>query len=158
MHLFAKIKEFCIMIRAWFWCGRDQQHVPMKKCIYCGRDKPLVDFSDEHIWPDALGGDFLEPLWRTEDVCQRCNALSGVFVDGAFIKSVFGGGERASGVREYIDAANPNSVCLPLNYLGRLSDLSLPSNETAEFWAGPCGANILHIRPADEDDQWAGGA
>ena|ERR1700730_6272593 len=66
----------------------------MKKCIYCGRDKPLVDFSDEHIWPDALGGDFLEPFWRTEDVCGRCNNLSGVFVDGAFIKSVFGGGNK----------------------------------------------------------------
>lgn len=129
--------------------------VNLKKCIYCGKDKPVTDFSDEHIWPDALGGDFLEPFWRTQDVCKRCNSLSGVFVDGAFIKGFFGTAERATGARNYVDISNPNSVCLPLDYLGQLKMSSLPPDEIGEYWAGPCGANILHIRPADSDDHWA---
>jgi hypothetical protein len=127
----------------------------VKKCIYCGQDKPQADFSHEHIWPDALGGDFLESFWHTEDVCGRCNSLSGVFVDGAFIKGLFGGAERASGARDYIDVAKPASVLIPLDYCGQLNRPPLPPDEIGEYWAGPCGANILHIRPADRDDQWA---
>ncbi len=127
----------------------------VKKCIYCDRDKDPADFSDEHIWPDALGGDLLEPFWRTEDVCKRCNGLSGLFVDGAFIKGVFGSAERSSGTREYIDITKPGSVRMPLYYCGQLKGLALPPDEIGEYWAGPCGANILHIRPADSDDQWS---
>lgn len=65
----------------------------MKTCIYCGLDKKNNEFADEHIWPDALGGDFLPTFWRTDDVCGSCNNMSGVFVDGAFIKSFFGAGD-----------------------------------------------------------------
>jgi hypothetical protein len=126
-----------------------------KKCVYCGRDKALGDFSDEHIWPDALGGDFLETFWRTEDVCELCNRLSGLYVDGAFIRSMFGSLERAIGAWEYINVAKPRTVILPLYYCGQLKSPALASDETAEYWAGPCGANILHIRPADIEDQWA---
>lgn len=127
----------------------------LKKCIYCGKEKPVTDFSDEHIWPDALGGDFLDPFWRTQDVCEHCNNLSGVYVDGAFIKGFFGSAERATGARDYVDVSNPNSVCLPLDYFGPLNGLKLPPDEIGEYWAGPCGANILHIRPADSDDHWS---
>jgi hypothetical protein len=58
----------------------------MKTCIYCGEEKNPYEFSDEHIWPDALGGDDLPDFWRTDDVCQKCNNLSGLYVDGAFVK------------------------------------------------------------------------
>src|SRR5277367_3688504 len=132
----------------------------VKKCAYCGQDRPLVDFSDEHIWPDALGGDFLDCFWRTDDVCERCNNLAGLYVDGAFIRSMFGNSERAIGAWEYIDVAKPGSVILPLHYCGQLKSPALASDETAEYWAGPCGANILHIRPSDIDDRstsYAGG-
>jgi hypothetical protein len=127
----------------------------VKKCVYCGKDTPLANFSDEHIWPDALGGDSLDPFWRTEDVCKRCNNLSGLFVDGAFIKGMFGSSERAVGASEYIDVTKPDTVILPLYYCGQLKSTALASDEIAEYWAGPCGANILHIRPADMNDQWA---
>jgi HNH endonuclease len=127
----------------------------VKKCVYCGQDKPLAVFSDEHIWPDALGGNLLDPFWRTEDVCERCNNLSGLYVDGAFIKSMFGSSERAIGAWEYIDVAKPSTVILPLYYLGQLKSSAIAADEIAEYWAGPCGASILHIRPADVDDQWA---
>jgi hypothetical protein len=126
----------------------------VRKCVYCRRDKPLADFSDEHIWPDALGGDSLEPFWRTKDVCERCNNLSGLFVDGAFIKGLFGNSERAIGAWEYIDVEKPGTVILPLYYCGVLKSPAPASGEIAEYWAGPCGANIVHIRPNDIGDQW----
>jgi hypothetical protein len=71
----------------------------MTICIYRRLDKPTDCFSDEHICPDALGGDFLPPLWRTNDVCQNCNNMSGAYVDGAFIKSWMGDAERARRAR-----------------------------------------------------------
>jgi HNH endonuclease/integrase-like protein len=92
----------------------------MKTCIYCDQEKADDEFSDEHIWPDALGGDFLPPeTWRTDDVCRRCNSLSGVFVDGSFIRSWIGNAERATGARDYLKPTltAPLGV-LPLDYMG----------------------------------------
>jgi HNH endonuclease len=59
----------------------------MKRCIYCGQDKPDSAFSDEHIWPKALGGALLPLLWRTDEVCADCNNISGLFVDGSLSKA-----------------------------------------------------------------------
>lgn len=128
----------------------------MKTCIYCGFEKADDEFSDEHIWPDALGGDFLPAdLWRTNDVCRRCNSLSGVFVDGAFIRSWLGNAERASGARDYLKPTltAPHGV-LPLDYMGRLPDGVCDEAQTAEFWTGPCGATIVHVRPKDKEELW----
>lgn len=127
----------------------------MRRCIYCWLYKADQAFSDEHIWPDALGGDFLSSLWRTADVCQTCNSMSGVFVDGAFIKSWMGNAERAAGSREYLSRSLPGRGILPLDYLGRLQDAPISSDQVAELWSGPCGANIIHIRPSDSNDDWA---
>lgn len=130
----------------------------MRTCIYCGIDKNDDEFSDEHIWPDALGGDFLPSLWRSNDVCSRCNSISGVFVDGAFIKSWMGTAERSTGAREYLSPTRPGAGVLPLNYIGQLTDVEPSSGEVAELWVGPCGANIIHVRPANEDfGTYAGG-
>ena len=73
----------------------------MKTCIYCGEEKNPYEFSDEHIWPDALGGDDLPDFWRTDDVCQKCNNLSGLYVDGAFVKGWPWGAERARGAVDF---------------------------------------------------------
>jgi HNH endonuclease len=75
----------------------------LKTCVYCEQDKPEEEFDLEHIWPDALGGDLLPALFQTNDVCQRCNNLAGLFVDGAFLKSWFGQAERATGAYDYVD-------------------------------------------------------
>lgn len=127
----------------------------MKICIYCGNEKPDNKFSNEHIWPDALGGDYLPALWRTNDVCTDCNQMSGLYVDGSFIKSWLGTAERAFGAREYLSPNRPGAGVLPLNYLGVLRGVRTRQDEIAEYWSGPCGANIVHIRPSDIEGQWA---
>ena len=52
-------------------------------------EKSDSEFSLEHIWPDKLGGALCSSLFKTRDVCKRCNNVAGVFIDGAFIKSAF---------------------------------------------------------------------
>lgn len=93
----------------------------MKKCIYCGNEKEENQFSDEHIWPTAFGGGFLPALWRTKDVGASCNNMSGVFVDGAFIKSFFGTMERSHESHLYLAPANTRGI-LPLSYFGLVTD------------------------------------
>lgn len=123
-------------------------------CIYCNTLKKDSDFSFEHIWPSALGGDFLDPIWSTEDVCKKCNNIAGIFVDAAFLKSWAGMAERATGAHEYVSRSIEEVGVLPLSYLGRISEGPIPSGEVAEFWSGPCGANIVYIWPALEDKAW----
>lgn len=126
----------------------------MKSCIYCGEQKSFDQFSDEHIWPNALGGDYLpHDVWRTDDVCQRCNSVSGLFVDGAFIRSWMGQAELSNGALEYL-AGRDKPGAIPLNYLGPIQDIPAPRGHVADYWAGPCGANIIHIRPDNGDEQW----
>lgn len=126
-----------------------------KFCAYCGLDKPEEEFSLEHIWPDALGGDFLEDFWKSDEICQKCNSMSGVFVDGAFIKSWMGAGERAHGAREYLSLSSPTKGAFPLHYIGVLPDFETRLGEVVEFWLGPCGEQILHFRSADKEALWA---
>lgn len=125
-----------------------------RTCIYCVTEKPDDEFSDEHIWPNALGGDFLDCFWRTDDVCGSCNSASGVFVDGAFIKGWIGNAERSIGAREYLRMEAGHVGRLPLNYLGTINDPAPPPDCAVDSWAGPCGANILHVRPAAEENIW----
>lgn len=123
-------------------------------CFYCGQDKPLAEFSDEHIWPDALGGDFLPRFWRTNSVCARCNSMSGLFVDGAFIRGWAGSRERGQDARQYLSLVDPSAAVLPLDYLGRLTDSRIAEDEIVEWWVGPCGATILHFRPETDEETW----
>lgn len=126
----------------------------MRTCIYCAEVKAEGEFSDEHIWPDALGGDFLSTFWRTDDVCGKCNSVSGVFVDGAFIKGFFGAAERGQDALAYLDPKQPTGI-LPLSYLGTIQNIQAPEGEIADFWVCAPGANIVHFRKKAEDDAWS---
>ncbi|WP_438728214.1 HNH endonuclease [Parasphingorhabdus sp. DH2-15] len=123
-------------------------------CIYCGVVKTSAEFSDEHIWPDALGGDYLSEFWRTRNVCRRCNSMAGVFVDGAFIRGWAGNTERGSGAHEYMSLTDPMQTLLPLDYLGKLSDEITENGEVADLWVWACGATIVHIRPQESEELW----
>jgi hypothetical protein len=128
-------------------------------CSYCFGKKLIPEFSYEHIWPDALGGDHLPSLWQTRNICERCNNLSGLFVDGEFIKSWFIMNERTAGAMEFLDPAAPERSRLPPNYIGKMDHPELQLEETAEVWLGPCGAHMVHIRPKNEPlwNTYAGG-
>jgi hypothetical protein len=126
----------------------------MKTCIYCGILKTSGEFSKEHIWPDALGGNYLPSLWHTDDVCRVCNNLAGVFVDALFIKSWLGAAERASSAMVYLQSDPARRPVFPLHYIGQLEDVIPAKDEIAELWVGPCGANIVHIKPENKEGRW----
>jgi hypothetical protein len=133
--------------------------VSTRLCIYCGKEKPELDFGSlEHIFPDRLGGKLCSNLFKTRDVCERCNNLIGLFVDGLFIKSWFRTNYDASSAREYLDLKSPKSF-EPLTYMGRLKSIPIATNEVCELWLGPCGSRYYHFHAADEDrfKAYAGG-
>ena len=59
----------------------------MRLCIYCNTEKAESELSLEHIFPESLGGDLCSGLFKTRDVCIRCNNVAGLFVDGAFVQT-----------------------------------------------------------------------
>lgn len=128
-------------------------------CSYCLRSKPGSEKSDEHIWPQSLGGDPLGAPWRTMNVCQRCNSLAGQFVDAAFVKSMIGLFERASGVEEYLDPTAPEKTVVPYVHMGTADHEELKEDEVADIWVGPAGSVVIHIRPKHDDvwNTYAGG-
>ncbi len=127
----------------------------MITCIYCNEEKKESEFSEEHIWPEALGGDCLSDFWRTKNVCRRCNSISGLFVDGEFIKGIGGNIEQFTSASEYIDIDNPPKINLPLAYLGKIQDIEIENGTIADFWVVPNGGNIIHFRPEDQENIWA---
>jgi HNH endonuclease len=130
----------------------------LRVCIYCDRQKPEDEFSLEHIFPDRLGGTLCSDLFKTRNVCERCNSLMGLFVDGHFIKNWFRNNHDASAAREYIDLKSPQSI-EPLTYMGRLNSIATAAGEVWELWLGPCGALYYHSHQADDDrfNTYAGG-
>jgi hypothetical protein len=111
--------------------------------------------ANEHIWPQALGGDPLSSFWRTNDVCAQCNSMSGVFVDGAFIRGWAGSAERTHDTNQYLSLDDPTKSAPPPNYLGQLNHRAIRPNEVVDWWVGPCGATILHFRPKETEALWS---
>lgn len=74
----------------------------LTNCPYCGCNKSSDELSHEHFWPTALGGDLIHDVRRSDDVCRVCNNRSGVFVDGAFIKSFAVMSERTTDALAYL--------------------------------------------------------
>lgn len=113
------------------------------KCIYCGKDKPEAEFSQEHILPRAIGGN-IEPInpLSIDNVCERCNNLSGLFVDAPFIKNWFINNYRSSNSKKYCNLT-PQTV-LPLTYFGVIEEFA-HDDKICEFWLGPTGDTIYHF-------------
>lgn len=125
---------------------------PTKDCIYCEGRSGDAEFSLEHIWPQALGGNACPEIFKTRQVCRRCNSIAGQWVDGAFLKSFFIHSENAVAAHDYLDPAKPSSV--PLVYIGLDQEFPLGNDEVCERWIGPAGESIYHIHPRD-DDRWS---
>jgi len=121
-------------------------------CAYCGREKDENDFSDEHVIPAALGGD-LPPQnpFLLKDVCQRCNNLCGIYVDGPFIRSWLTQNDRAVSALKGV-SVGPRTI-LPLSYCGELRQFAY-DDRICDLWVGPTGDSIYHFHrpyPAEPD-------
>ena len=119
-----------------------------RKCIYCGKEKPIDEFSLEHIFPDSLGGALCDMRFKTNSVCQRCNSICGIWVDAPVIKNWFSQNYDFDSAREFVDLKKGST--LPLMYMGIFEELS-SEERICELWLGPCGDPIYHFRnKADE--------
>ena len=114
-----------------------------KICLYCKKEKSDEEFSQEHILPRGVGGNLntYNPF-SINDVCQKCNNLSGLFIDGPFIKSWFINNYRADIAKKYCHLTD--QTILPLTYFGEIEDLKF-ENKICEFWLGPTGDTIYHF-------------
>lgn len=126
-------------------------------CIYCWGRKNDPTFSLEHIWPKALGGTATPTLFRTDQVCTKCNNLCGQWVDGAFLKSWFIQNEGIAAAHRFLDPKTPGPM--PLFYAGVALDFPCGPDEVCERWAGPTGDTICHVHLRDNErwDSHAGG-
>lgn len=119
-----------------------------RRCIYCNVRKPSDEFSLEHIFPDAMGGNICPDLFKTRDVCRRCNSIMGLFVDGPVIKSWLGKNAETVAYREFVDLNNPESW-IPFAYMGVDNSFKFADNEVCEIWLGPFGEHLYHVHEAD---------
>lgn len=113
------------------------------QCLYCGLEKPIDEFTDEHIIPKAIGGNLnSHNPFLINNVCSRCNNLCGIFVDGPFIKSWMTQNSRAEVALKHLDFSKKPIV--PLTYMGVLDGLQY-EDKICEFWLGPTGDTIYHF-------------
>lgn len=114
-------------------------------CIYCDERKHATAFSQEHIWPRALGGAQLPTLWKTKHVCQDCNTRMGQTIDGPCAKHPTIRNAKAyySWAHWYAAAAHMRTTTdtVDLFFLGHC-------DEDMECWAAPSGARIWRSRQA----------
>lgn len=121
-------------------------------CVYCDLATSHDAFSDEHIWPAALGGNLMGGHFRTRRVCKACNNKCGLFVDGAFIRSFLSKGVAAYESLRYADFRNGRSPVLPLIYLGKADQINpalFGDFSVCEWWLSPCRSRILHFHSND---------
>ncbi len=122
----------------------------MAICVYCGKEKPMEELSQEHVIPRAIGGN-LRPTnpFSLNSVCERCNNLCGAYIDGPFIKNWLTHNNRVDAIRKYADISK--SPILPLTYIGLCDDVEFEDN-VCELWLGPTGDTIYHFhKPYPEE-------
>lgn len=129
----------------------------MRTCIYCRNPKIESEFSLEHVIPQCLGGALAPDVFKTRDVCKKCNNDLGLFVDASFEKSWFVSTQLQENARLQFNPAHPKA--LPLVCMGpcELKVPALKTEEVCESWLGPFGEQIYWLRPADENLYWYNG-
>jgi hypothetical protein len=120
-------------------------------CIYCADRHGSSPLTQEHIWPQALGGGVCGDLFKSQDVCKKCNEACGLWVDGQFIRSFFGSALRHQSALHFLDPNNPSAIPLICFF----QDASAPTseNEICERWIGPSGESVAFFHGRD-DPKW----
>ncbi|TGM04716.1 HNH endonuclease [Leptospira yasudae] len=112
-------------------------------CLYCGKEKDDSEFSAEHAIPQKVGGN-IKPVnpFLIRNVCRRCNSISGLFIDGPFIRSWQINNSISTNSLSY--AKIEDGPILPNLYLGEIKELKY-QDKICEFWLGPSGDSIFHF-------------
>jgi hypothetical protein len=122
------------------------------KCIYCNEEKEDNEFSLEHIFPSALGGKAINNhIFKTRSVCKRCNNLSGLYVDSAFVKNFFATScSLFPKFIGYYDFEKPSYI--PFSYLGFIEYIDHPHFKFCEKWIWIDGSMVYHFHNNSNDD------
>lgn len=109
-------------------------------CIYCTKS---TGNSLEHIIPDAIGGSLLDGLFKTRNVCERCNNILGLFADGQYLKSFFAQTSKALAT----DLSNKKLEVktLPMHYFGYMSFEDNLGYEDCEMWISQFKGVVFHF-------------
>ncbi len=124
----------------------------MSKCIYCLQEKSANEFSLEHIVPQFLGGAYAPDIFKTRNVCKKCNNNLGLFVDGSFARDSLIGWYLREIDSLNIDTLDKDSIALPLVCMGKVENIKfpdVPADYVCESWLGPFGEQIYWVRPDD---------
>ena len=60
------------------------QSIAMKTCIICRKEKEEINFNDEHVIPDSIGG-----YYHIKSVCVDCNSNMGSHIDNLLTNHKF---------------------------------------------------------------------
>ncbi len=127
-------------------------------CLYCADEKGSSESSLEHAVPQFMGGSQAPDKYKLRNVCERCNNLLGLFVDGSYAKSWFVTNiMAAAALRFYSDLQDLPLPLICVGILHQIEGLSLPKETVAEYWIGPSGETIIWIRSHDERLYWYSG-
>lgn len=119
-------------------------------CIYCNQTKNVDEFSLEHIFPDSLGGAFAHNIFKTRQVCQKCNNLSGLYVDSAFVKNFFSTTLPIfSDYLGYFDF--DKKPIIPFSYMGFVEYIKHPNFTYCEKWLWCGGSMVYHFHNNSEE-------
>jgi len=122
-----------------------------KKCIYCNQEKEDDEFSLEHIFPDSLGGAYTNEIFKTRQVCRKCNSLSGLYVDSSFVKNFFATNSTifSNYLGFYDFDKNPY---IPFSYMGFIDYIKHPKYKFCEKWLWCGGSMVYHFHNNSEKD------
>lgn len=105
------------------------------KCIICRVDKDALEFSDEHVIPDSLGG-----YYHIYSVCRTCNSRMGETVDSALVK------HKLTDLYRFVEGMAGKSGAIP-NPFGGLAASSENPDVQARAIADDDGALKFQLIP-----------
>lgn len=121
------------------------------KCLYRNWSKCNNNFTQEHVLPQAIGGN-INPVnpFSINNVCKSCNSLAGLYIDGPFIRSWYTQMDRARFGIKFLNLESKPVV--PLSYWGVSEDFSY-KDKICEIWLGPTGDTIFHFHEPYPEEQ-----
>lgn len=103
--------------------------------------------------PKGIGGNVRDNPFVSNNVCRRCNNVTGIFIDAPFVKAALINDFRFSVARDFIRPEEDTVV--PLSYMGVLRD-TFYEDKICEVYLGPTGDPIYHFHSPYPHEEVAG--